>query len=66
MTGTAPRLRALDPALIIVSIIVLARGILVALPDGQTIDTILSSLASTLGGAGSTVAAFATLDPPAA
>ncbi|MEO0559529.1 MAG: YfcC family protein, partial [Bacteroidota bacterium] len=40
------------------AIIGLARGILVVLQDGQTIDTILHGLASTLDGTGSTVAAM--------
>jgi len=40
------------------AIIGLARGILVVLQDGQTIDTILHNLASALDGTGSTVAAM--------
>ena len=40
------------------AIIGLARGILVVLQDGQTIDTVLNGLASALDGMGSTVAAM--------
>ena len=41
------------------AVIGLARGILVVLQDGQTIDTVLHGLASTLDGTGSTAAASA-------
>jgi uncharacterized ion transporter superfamily protein YfcC len=48
--------RQLAPTAVLIG---LARGILIVLEDGQTIDTILHAMASTLQDAGTTVAAMA-------